>query len=308
MLAQILIAATIGTVCAPTAAGDEPGNVESASPKTTVLGGPVVSVPMDSWGPRPVVLAKINGKGPFRFHLDTGTSVPIVLDKQLVAELGIPLTAGKQTDLPMPDGGEVEVGIVAIGDARFSRIRGSVSDLRGFMQGLPGAPDGILGLPLFEDCLLTLDYPEREVRLETGELAAPDGETIEYSADRQHDYGVTIELSVAGTPVKAHLDTGSPGFISLLSEWQEKLPLKGKPRVVGMARTPEGSSEVRAATLDGIVKMGRHEFTDPDIDFVDLGPMKRYGAGNIGSRLLRQFAVTVDQKNRRVRFRRPGES
>ena len=69
---------------------------------------------------------------------------------------------------------------------------------------------GILGLPLFRDCLLTLDFPEQRVRFESDELPLPDGETIEYSADATHDYGVTVTVQLAGLPVKVHLDTGSP--------------------------------------------------------------------------------------------------
>jgi hypothetical protein len=62
----------------------------------------------------------------------------------------------------------------------------------------------------------------------------------------------------------------------------------------------------RTATLDGTLKLGQHEWTKPRIDFADLGPMLDYDAGNIGSGLPKDFAVTVDQKNHRVRFRRGG--
>jgi len=157
---------------------------------------------------------------------------------------------------------------------------------------------------LFKGCLLTLDFPGRRVSFESSELPQPDGETIAYSADEEHDYGVTVTLSLAGIPVKAHLDTGSPALVTLLNKLQKKLPLKGKPHVVGMARTPQGEAEVRMAVLDGVLKLGKHDWTRPRIDFADLGPMLEYDAGNIGSRLLKEFAVTIDQKNHRVRFRR----
>jgi hypothetical protein len=75
---------------------------------------------------------------------------------------------------------------------------------------------------------------------------------------------------------------------------------------VGMARTPQGEAEVRSAVLDGVLKLGKHEWAKPRIDFADLGPMLDFDAGNIGSRLLKDFAVTVDQKNHRVRFQRRG--
>ncbi len=287
-------------------AHSEPPAAPSESPEKTTLRSPTVSVPMDMWGPRPVVSAKINGKGPFRFCLDLGTSVPVIVDDGIIKQLGIKIPG----DGTVPDLGKgmltVELDDLSIGDAEFSTIPAGVADLDGAMPASMAAPLGILGMPFFKDCLLTLDFPGRRVILESGELPAPDGEVMAYTSDKEQDYGVTLTLTAAGVPVKAHIDTGSPGFLTLLNEMQAKLPLTGKPRVIGMARTPSGESEVRAAKLDGTLKLGPHEFANPSIDFADLGPMKQYKAGNIGGRLLREFEVTVDQKNQRVRFRRPG--
>ncbi len=265
-----------------------------------------VSVPMDNWGGRPVVEARINGKGPFKLLIDTGTSFPVVLDDILVGKLKLPATGitrprGEAGDLDI-----VDVGTMTIGDAEFSSIQGIRSTGVGCASMTGEGIQGILGLPLFKGCLLTLDFPERRVSFESGELPRPDGETIEYSADEEHDYGVTVTLSVAGVPAKAHLDTGSPALVTMLNKLQKKLPLKGKPRVVGMARTPQGEAEVRSAVLDGVLKLGKHKWAKPRIDFADLGPMLDYDVGNIGSRLLKDFAVTVDQKNHRVRFRQGG--
>ncbi len=280
----------------------EPGYM--GAPIRTTLHTTTVSVPMDSWGGRPVVEARINGKGPFKLLIDTGTSFPAVLDDALVDKLKLPATGttwprGEAEDLDI-----VDVGTLTIGDAEFSSIQGIRSTSGGCVSMTGEGIRGILGLPLFKGCLLTLDFPERRVSFESGELPRPDGETIEYSADNVHDYGVTMTLSVAGVPVKAHLDTGSPALVTLLNKLQKKLPLKGKPHVVGMARTPQGEAEVRSAVLDGVLKLGKHEWAKPRIDFADLGPMLDYDAGNIGSRLLKDFAVTVDQKNHRARFRR----
>jgi len=282
----------------------DPGRTDA--PMRTTLHATTVSVPMDNWGGRPVVEVRINGKGPFKLLIDTGTNFPAVLDESLVSKLELPATGttrprGEAEDLEI-----VDVGTLTIGDAEFSSVQGirSTSDGGASMTG--EGIDGILGLPLFNGCLLTLDFPARRVSFESGELPQPDGETIEYSADEEHDYGVTVTLSVAGVPVKAHLDTGSPALVTLLNKFQEKLPMKGKPRVVGMARTPQGEAEVRSAVLEGVLKIGKHEWAKPRIDFADLGPMLDYDAGNIGSRLLKDFAVTVDQKSHRVRFRRGG--
>ena len=79
--------------------------------------------------------------------------------------------------------------------------------------------------------------------------------------------------------------------MTVLNKLQKKLPLKGEPQVVGVARTPQDEAEVRSAELDGVLKLGKHEWTRPRLDFADLGPMLTYDAGNIGSRLLRDLLL-----------------
>lgn len=305
MTATLLL--LLASVSSPAASEKaEPRRPEA--PIQTTLPGPAVSVPMDTWGGRPIVEVRINGEGPFRLILDTGTGFPLVLDEGTVTKLKLPVTG----TTPLPTNAEAEdldsiqVDSLTIGEAEFSSIRGIRSGPRGCGAMMGEGIHGILGLPLFENCLLTLDFPKHRVQLESGELPPPNGETIEYSGEEDGDYGVTVTLSAAGVPVKAHLDTGSPALVTLLNKMQEKLPLTGKPRIAGMARTPQGKAEVRSATLDGTLTLGRHEWTKPRIDFADLGPMLDYDAGNIGSRLLKDFEVTVDQKNHRVRFRRGG--
>lgn len=298
LLAMVMISPP--GACAQTAP-DHPG----AAGRIKLPATPV-EVTMGHWGGRPVVEARINGQGPFKLLIDTGTTYAAIVDDALVTKLKLPVAGstrlpGEETDVDV-----LEIATLAIGDAEFSSVRGIRATDAGVAFLAGEGIRGILGLRLFQDCLLTLDFPKRHVRLESGELPAPDGETVEYSADEKNDYGVTVTLSLAGVPVKAHLDTGSPALVTMLNKLQEKLPLKGKPQVVGRARTPQGEAEVRSATLAGVLRLGQHEWTNPRINFADLGPMVEHDAGNIGSRLLREFAVTLDQKNHRVRFRRGG--
>jgi len=295
----MLLCPLVASTCLTARAETEPERVDARTRAT--LPTTTASVPMDSLGRRPVVEALINGKGQFRLILDTGTSFGVVLDDAVIRKLGrsmkesVQALGGGNLDL-------VEAGTLAIGDAVFSQVKGIRSDVGGRVGDQEIV--GILGSPLFRECLLTLDFVERRVRFESGQLPWPDGDTVEYSTDQEHDYGVTVAFSVAGVSVKAHLDTGSPAFVTLLNKFQKKLPLKEQPQVVGIARTPQGEAEIRSAVLDGVLKLGRHEWAKPRIDFADLVPMLHFDAGNIGSRLLREDAVTVDQNNHRVRFRR----
>ena len=167
-------------------------------PQRTELHKPTVSVSMDDWGGRPVVEARINGQGPFKLLIDTGTTFPAVLNNALVKNLKLAESGTRKLQTEDETLETVEIGTLAIGEAEFSSFPAICSDVGGCVPSDSHRIVGIIGLPLFQDCLLTLDFPKRRVRLESGTLPPPDGETIEYSGEERHDYGVTVTLSAAG--------------------------------------------------------------------------------------------------------------
>jgi hypothetical protein len=57
--------------------------------------------------------------------------------------------------------------------------------------------------------------------------------------------------------------------------------------------------EIKQIQIKELVKLGRHEFPGATITFPALSD-----TGNVGAKILSQFAVTFDQKNQRVRLTR----
>lgn len=299
---QILPALGLALTCALTLAPAltlaQPAPQRSQSDPSAVI------VPMDDWGGRPVVAVKLNGKGPFRLLLDTGTSFELVLDHKLAQQVGVD-TGRSDSQRTPAEGDELsELARMTIGSAEFTKVQVMTTNFGGFGPADDSAPLGILGLPLFSKHLLTLDYPQRQIVLARGELPPPGGEVLPFAPAPAHDPIVSLTASVAGVPVRVHIDTGSPSFITLLNKMQQQLPLEGEPRVVGMAQTPAGAVELRTAKLKGVLKIGSIEFKNPRMDFADLEPMVLGNCGNIGYQLLKDFALTIDQKNRRVQLRR----
>lgn len=285
LLALLAVAPATGSAAEPTA-------TESArkTPAASDCGGG--AIPMRDWGGRPSVEVYIGDRGPFLFHLDTGTSVPFMVATRLLAELG-PTLSSAAGELPE----------VRVGGATFRGVPMQSFDFEAL--GAPDAPAGILGLPLFASCLLTLDFPQREIRLSRGELAADDPDVVAYRTDPLHDDLILVPVDLAGQVVEAHLDTGSPGNLTLLDRSAASLPLTGAPVQVGIARTVHGEAPVRVATLDGELRLGRFRLANPRLAFADLVPMVEGGVGNLGSGLLGRFEVTLDQSTRRLRFREP---
>ena len=158
---------------------------------------------------------------------------------------------------------------------------------------------GIIGLDLFSDCLLTLDSRGKKIILEDGQLPEINGVDI----IKLEDHGEklpTVRLSVGGVDLDAHLDSGKPGGIAVPTNMQNQFKLKGKPVVVGRGRTANSTFETLAATLDGDVGIGGHVIKGPRLSFNSM--LNDRGVANIGSGIMRDFTITLDQKNGRIQF------
>ena len=160
---------------------------------------------------------------------------------------------------------------------------------------------GILGFALFTDYLLTLDYPAMQVRLARGPLPAANGaDILNFEVDNRIPI---IDLAVGRIRVRAHIDSGNfvAGFI-LPEEIVELLQLLSQPVVAGSARSVTNRIELRQVQLRDPIRIGRFTFTQPLVSFP--APSET----NVGFPVLRAFVLTFDQKNRRVKFERPGQS
>jgi hypothetical protein len=259
-----------------------------------------VSVPMLFRGPMPAVEVTVNGQGPFLFAIDTGGQGMARVDSSLVEKLKLETVDTVQASdgsgrspvaLPV-----VRVDSIALGGLEFKDVRALSRDY----NRSPNMPriDGILGFNLFADYLLTLDFPAKRVLLERGALGEPDGAGI-LSFERPRGIPV-VSLNVAGHTVRAHLDSGNMvgGFI-LPEALVEKLTLAGPSRSAGRARSLTGEMEIKAAEIKGVIRLGGFEFADPTIHFPALS-----ADANVGAAVLREFAITFDQKNNRLRLER----
>lgn len=250
-----------------------------------------------------LVEVRIDGKGPYRFALDTGAAGGGRIGRALATQLGLKVVGKAMAGDPSGKNREavdiVEAGSLAIGDATFSGVKLPVRDL----PAAPGRPqpefDGVLGIGLFQDYLLTLDYPGRRVRIEKGELPPADGREIVNFEDR---HGIpSIKIQVGDLEVEADVDSGNMrGELVLPASYIGKVPLEKEPVVVGHGRTGFNEFEIKQAPLKGAVRVGSQSVERPLVDFVEIFPV-----ANVGHAFLRRFAVTIDPKNHRIRFRVP---
>ena len=276
---------------------DDPG----AHPKRTVLPAQGFDEPMGMASHLPTLMVKVNGKGPYRFGLDTGGAGTCRVDSALAAELGLQtigeVSAGDPSGKNLRTMKVVGVDSIEIGGVRFVGLR---APTRRYDEPGRGEPiQGVLGFGLFADGLLTLDYPSARVQFKPGALTGSDAGVLAFS----DPHGIPqVTMDVAGHPIDTHIDAGSMGGFSLPEAMINKLALKSAPVVVAHARTVTNSFDIKGAPLTGTIKLGALRFADPMVEFQPLFPM-----ANVGGRVLKDLRLTFDQKHHLLQLERPAK-
>ena len=255
-----------------------------------------VSLPMSDIGGRPLVEVRINGKGPFRFILDTGAD-RTVIDEDLTKQLSLETV---QT-AALHGAGGARIGVLDIGGATIEDVIVETAPLTRMFGG-GDAPSGVLSAASFPGYLLVLDYPGKRILIRKGELPAADSRTrFEYTREQILP---NVPVRVAGVEIRAHIDTGSPGSVTLPARYLKELPLSSEPTQIGRARTPGGEFPIWSGQINGRVELGQYELDSKNVEFSDANPIPGPPSGNLGYQVLRQFVVTLDSKTRRIQFER----
>ncbi len=263
---------------------------DGSPPERVELTG-VVDVPMTLESNLPIVEVLVNGEGPFRFGIETGANF-VVVSPDLAAKLSLQRTGGT-SEFP-----SYRVDAIAIGTARFIGV--PVAATRVAQPGI----DGVLGLPLYRDLLLTLDYPNRRVTFQRGALPAADNSSILSLTHVGPFWGVP--MTIAGKPFTAVIDTRSTGGFGLTPESSRDVPFDGALQVIGRARGAAiAETEVKAGRIAGDIAIGRYVFPRPTATVRPL-PAGFPTEPLIGGRVLSRFVVTLDQRNARLRLDRAG--
>jgi predicted aspartyl protease len=250
--------------------------------------------PLDITHDKPFVMVTINGKGPFRFIVDTGTSAEAFITQGLADQLG--LSAAGHVRLSDPSGqGVQKVPMVVLQSLSVARVEftGVKAAVHNLSSG-DGDCQGLLGFRLFRNYLLTIDYPNRRMQLASGELA-PDG-AKSVLPFRMPDGIPVVPITIGTTQVDAQIDSGGAG-LSLPLEMAYKLKFISAPEDISNSQTLSTRFVLKGATLSSDVRLGSYTFKHP---FIEINPA--FPVANFGACPLQSFSLTFDQKNGLVRF------
>jgi predicted aspartyl protease len=273
---------------------------ERRAPGFTRLEEQPVDTPVAIVNGQVIVDVTLDDVGPLGFLLDTGSGRSLI-DPRVASAFPERLVPGV-TRVEDSNGAvsraaeELRAGRLQVGDASFE-------DVRLLLVQLPEAFAkndivGILGFDVFADTLLTIDYCRSVIRLEAGALEESNDVTP-YELDQSLPF---VDFSIGEEAVRGLLDTGFTGFVDLPDEvapgafaagpvpWVRSFGLFSSSRTqIGRLAT---SLTFAARQIDSAV--------------VTVSAGREYAL--LGSDLLDEFVVTIDQSSQQIRLARASDA
>jgi len=255
---------------------------------------PVYSTHMEVVRGKPYVMVMVNDRGPFRFLVDTGTGGQAIVTMELADQLQLPLVGDTRITDPSRQGEKradtVFIDKLSIGGADFI----AVEAVRHKLYGDDGECQGVLGFKLFEDYLLTLDYPNQRLTLASGALVPDHENTV---LPFQMPDGVPVaRLRIGDLQVDALFDSGGTG-LSIPEQIASQLKFSSEPVDFGNGESLSSRFLIKAGILGSDVQVGQYTFAQPFVEVNTAFPQV-----NFGSCPMQNFSFTFDQVNLLMRL------
>jgi predicted aspartyl protease len=181
----------------------------------------------------------------------------------------------------------------AIGSITFENFHAAPLEPTGLRRFLGDSFDGALGMSLFRDCLLTIDYPKRQIVVERGNLEPGEGVI---PARFPRDGPPQVEITLAGRSFSASIDSGFEGSLELPRAVADSLGWQTRDRPAYFQNLYAFSAKTRGR-LNVDLQIAGHTIPRPRVLVTESGD-----GITIGSHILQQFALTLDAKSRLIRF------
>lgn len=248
----------------------------------------------------PYIEAKVNGKGPFLFGFDSGFSGEIELDSSLAKELGLVFKDKMQVGDPSGRNGFTAAsGRIKNLQLADIGIKNASAFLRN-RRAMPGMEKvaGILGIALFKNYVITLNYSVLKFTINKDELPSSNNTTIlDYEA---LGGGIpSIPIKVGNEFINAHIDTRAMGSSFRFPEsfLTKNTTYVNDPKVIARGRTASNEFIINEVQIKENIQVGRYIFESPAVTYPSPT-----GDGVIGARTLKDFVITIDQINKRIQF------
>ena len=311
----------------PTHAQPGPG---AACYALTRPGARAACVPFSSPRNLLIVSARLNGRGPYNFLLDTGVATSLLTDPRLADSLHLAHgeqyhllgVGGTDSGLRAYEAARVRVTLPGVEAASTSWLvlNSDVLDLSGYV-GMP--VHGIMGSDLFHSFVVTIRPARRELLLSVpAHYKAPTGRrwaSLPLVLDHNKAYvqaGVQQLGAAPGSaplPLRLLLDTGAGHALSLETTADHRLRLPAARLRTDLGR---GLSGIVSGSLGRVaaVQLGRYQLPQVLTSFPDstqvherLSGTERARHGSLGYEVLKRFTTVIDYPHGRLLLRPTGE-
>jgi hypothetical protein len=250
------------------------------------------------------VEVQVNGRGPYRFVVDSGadtSAVGLRIARDLELPLGSPAILNGTTSRNLVD--RVKVAQLTLGPSTVHNLE--VPALKEVDLG----GDGLIGIDALVHQRLMMDFEKKLIKVEDARKPvkfSPDDIVI--TARRQRGQLILTQVRASTFPLDAVIDTGSEVTIGNTA-LRNKL-LKGKRArfwTVEATGVTGVTVKLDMATI-GELKLGPVVLRDVPIALADVPPFKLFGLGDepallLGTDLLETFRrISLDFRARKVRF------
>ncbi|HEY1890188.1 MAG TPA: aspartyl protease family protein [Steroidobacteraceae bacterium] len=244
-----------GTPPAPVA-GPPPAAQSPAAPKPQDL---LLACPTTrDYVGRVVAAIMVNGKGPYRFIIDTGANDSTVSPK-LVAALGLATSPGRSLRVAGVTGTAI-LPSVPIESMQAGALFIAHTEVPVIWSPIMAGADGILGAAGLAEDSLQVDFRHNTVTIRTADAGAIPLGYARVQATRLRSGLLSVPGRVGDVPVDAIIDTGSPqtlGNMALYRALYVKPDTRDRARVFGVTKQVRPGNVQVAPTVDlGAIRIG----------------------------------------------------
>ena len=249
-----------------------------------------MQVPFEVIDGRIYVQAEVNGRGPFRFAVDTGASGMGRADASLVSALGLELAKPtlNQDGVKTAEADTTHLATLDIGGLVRRDLDVITRDYNSRMA-TEAAFSGIVAREFFGDGLLVIDYPHKTLSFSQA-LALSPGQAGTLAYERPF----RVPVSIGARQAQGNLDTGANVAFVLpkaLFDEVSDAPLQQ----AGQGQLANSQIDTHRATVHGPFKIGEASLSDQEVKVSD-----KYPELLVGAHALQHFVVLIDQRSQRV--------
>jgi hypothetical protein len=221
---------------------------------------------------------KVNGKGPFRFVIDTGASRS-TLAPHLARALALKPSIGRNVMLNGVTGA-AEVPTVAVDSIEIGALRFEKQDLPVIFTSIMGNADGILGVAGFQDQRIDVDFKRDRVSVLNSDGKRPHYSMVTARATRNVNGLMIVDVRVGRRiRAKAVIDTGAERSLGNLALQSAMNKNRRKKREVVAAVVHGATPDIADGDVQDIKQatIGDMTLSNLEVIFADFHVFRLWG-------------------------------